>query len=123
MPINDGFFSATLISWSIRCLSVDVRFTMSIFNLVVARATAWLNPLSYNKPSCFSSHVFELRPDFNLYVSRFYHESLLQGQHGRGRRQLVQAKLLKVSCFLSFLLLRKVFNLILCAFKSLMVIS
>ena len=116
-------FCATLSSGIIRCLSVDVRFTMTIFNLVLAPATAWLNPPSYNKPSCFSSHVFELRPDFKLYVSRFYHESLLQGQHGRGRRQLVQAKLLKVSCFLSFLLLRKVFNLILCAFKSLMVIS
>jgi len=108
MPINDGFIIATLISWSMRCLSVDVRFTMSIFNLVVARATAWLNPPSYNKPSCFSSHVFELRPDFKLYVSRFYHESLLQGQHGRGRRQPIQAKLLKVSYFLSFMWFWKV---------------
>ena len=101
-------FCATLSNGIIRCLSVDVRFTMSIFNLVVAPATAWLNPPSYNKPSCFSSHVFELRPDFKLYVSRFYHESLLQGQHGRGRRQPVQAKLLKVSYFLSFLLFWKV---------------
>ena len=85
MPINDGFIIATLISWSMRCLSVDVRFTMSIFNLVVAPATAWLNPPSYNKPSCFSSHVFELPPDFILYVSSFYNESFLQGQYGRCR--------------------------------------
>ena len=102
MPINDGFFSATLFKWFLRRLSSTLGFPRPCFILVVAPTQAWLNPLSYNKPSCSPSHVFELPPDFILHVSRFYHESFLQGSDCRCCGQLVQAEVRVVSVFLLF---------------------
>ena len=106
MPINDGFFSATLFKWFLRRLSSTLGFPRPCFILVVAPTQAWLNPLSYNKPSCSPSHVFELPPDFILHVSRFYHESFLQGSDCRGCGQLVQAEVRVVSVFYFLMMFR-----------------
>ena len=115
MPVNDGFVVPHYLMDFMSSVRRHQVFRVP-FNLVIAPTTTWLNPLSYNKPSCFSSHVFWLPPDFILYVSHFHYESFLQGQHGRCRGQLIQAKVFNVSIL-------NVFTLVLCALRVLKISS